>query len=216
MKALPSLLAGLLVVLAAPFLGASAAHAGTTDHYVDCAATASGDGSAATPWNNLASVNAHTFTGGDRLLFARGVTCSGRLDPRGSGTAASPIVVDAYGSGTARPVIAGGGTVDAGIHLYNVQGWEINTLEVTNTAATRATRSGILVEIADIGTGSHYVLDNVYVHDVTGDDTKASNGIQFEVTGTTTPTHFDDVTVENSEIYKVDRSEHTSELQSPC
>lgn len=208
-------LAFVVLLLASALTGANASAAGTV-YYVNCSATTAGTGSQTSPWNSLATVNAHAFAAGDRLLFARGVTCAGQLKPSGSGTAAAPITVDAYGTGSARPVIAGGGTVYAAIHLYNVQYWEIRGLEVTNQGAAVAERNGILVELADFGTGSHYVLGNVYVHDVNGGDTKNSNGIQFRVSGTTTPTHFNGVTVENSEIYHVDREGLTTSSSWGC
>ncbi|MET9268695.1 carbohydrate binding domain-containing protein [Kribbella sp. NPDC003557] len=208
-------LAFLVMALAWPGSVAGASVAASS-YYVDCSAASGGNGSQTSPWNSLATVNAHGFAAGDRLLFARGVTCAGQLKPSGSGTAAAPITIDAYGTGTARPVIAGGGAVYAAIHLYNVQYWEVRGLEVTNLGASAAERNGILVELADFGTGSHYVIGNVYVHDVNGGDTKNSNGIQFRVSGTTTPTHFNGVTVENSEIYRVDREGLTTASSWGC
>ncbi|GAA1608349.1 carbohydrate binding domain-containing protein [Kribbella karoonensis] len=215
MRAVRLKIALLVVTLLTLALPAPVASAAGTSYYVNCAATSAGNGTQAAPWNTLSETNAHVFSAGDRLLFARGTTCAGQLKPSGSGTAAAPVTVDTYGSG-ARPVIAGGGTVYAAVHLYNVQYWEIRGLEVTNQGATAAERNGILVELADFGTGSHYVVDDVYVHDVNGGDTKNSNGIQFRVSGTTTPTHFDDVTVENSEIYHVDREGLTTSSSWGC
>ncbi|MET7535686.1 carbohydrate binding domain-containing protein [Streptomyces sp. NPDC005507] len=188
----------------------------STPYYVDCSAAANGDGSLAAPYNSLAAANAVTYGPGDRLYFKRGATCRGQLKPTGSGSAAAPVRVAPYGSGGARPVIEGGGTVYAAVHLLNVEQWEIRGLEITNKGATDAERNGILVELADHGTGTHYVLDDVYVHDVNGGDTKSSNGIQFRVSGTVTPTRFDDVLVENSEIYKVDREGLTTQSSWAC
>lgn len=192
------------------------AQSASTPYYVDCSAAENGDGSLAAPYNSLAAADAVTYGPGDRLYFKRGATCRGQLKPTGSGSAAAPVRVAPYGSGGARPVIEGGGTVYAAVHLLNVEQWEIRGLEVTNKGATDAERNGILVELADHGTGTHYVLDDVYVHDVDGGDTKSSNGIQFRVSGTATPTRFDDVLVENSEIYKVDREGLTTQSSWAC
>ncbi|MGA7929792.1 MAG: hypothetical protein WCA20_27840, partial [Candidatus Sulfotelmatobacter sp.] len=73
-------------------------------YYLDCSAGQNGDGSQASPWNSLMSVNAYTFLPGDRLLLNRGTACNGALTPQGSGAANAPIVIDAYGTG-AQPVI---------------------------------------------------------------------------------------------------------------
>ncbi|KWF30497.1 right-handed parallel beta-helix repeat-containing protein [Burkholderia pseudomultivorans] len=108
----------------------------------------------------------------------------------------------------------------AAIHLYNTQYWEIHSLELTNDALSGAGRLGLLVQLEDFGTGSHYLVDDVYVHhvrgylkDVAGNTVpyKATGGILFAVTrdheavgAKEKPTNFDDVVVENSEIYNVD------------
>lgn len=108
----------------------------------------------------------------------------------------------------------------AAIHLHNVQYWEINALELTNDALTPGARVGLLVQLEDFGTGHHYRVDNVYVHHVRGllkdepdgkEPYKATGGILFSVTRDAEAagrkqekTNFDDVVVENSEVYNVD------------
>ncbi|MEV6399300.1 carbohydrate binding domain-containing protein [Streptomyces sp. NPDC051907] len=190
--------------------------------YVDCSASSSGNGSQISPWNNLDDVNAHVFRPGDHLLFKRGATCKGTLKPQGSGTATAPITLAGYGSSSNRPVVAGDSatTEKAAVHLYNVEGWEIHGLEITfhDRGAARRERNGLLVEIADLpdGVGTHYIVDDVYVHDVNGDATKWSNGIQFRVSGTSRPTHFDDVLVQDSRIADVDREGLTNRTTWMC
>ncbi|MGW4646855.1 carbohydrate binding domain-containing protein, partial [Kitasatospora sp. NPDC004289] len=66
------------------------------------------------------------------------------------------------------------------------------------------------------GVGTHYLADDLYVHDVNGDATKWSNGIQFRVSGTATPTNFDDVLVQNSRIQRVDREGLTNRTTWMC
>lgn len=109
----------------------------------------------------------------------------------------------------------------AAVYLYNTQYWEIRSLELTNDATTVGGRLGLYVRLEDYGTGSHYHVDDVYVHhvrgylkDVAGNTVgsyKTTGGMLFEVTrdnevvGTKEkPTRFDDIAVENSEIYNVD------------
>ncbi len=106
--------------------------AGPTTYYLDCSAVANGSGTQASPWNSLATANARTFQPGDELLLNRGTTCNGALDPQGSGSSASPIVVDAYGTG-ALPVINGGAK------LCSWQAWRGNTVR-EGFASQRLTR----------------------------------------------------------------------------
>ncbi|MFB7355856.1 carbohydrate binding domain-containing protein [Streptomyces gardneri] len=207
--------------LALPGLPTAGALAPTT-WFLDCSRSANGSGSQESPWNTLAAVNAHTFQPGDRLLLKRGATCKGTLKPKGSGTPSAPITLAGYGAGDDRPVVKGdaAGTEKAAVHLFNVEQWEIRDLEITfpDPSTTKRERNGLLVEIADLpdGVGTHYVADDVYVHDVDGDATKWSNGIQFRVSGTTTPTHFDDVLVRNSRISDVDREGLTNRTTWMC
>lgn len=71
-----------------------------TTYYVDCLrgsdqASGTNSGSA---WRTLAKAS-RDYEPGDRLLLRRGRTCTGVLAPTGSGTAAEPISIDAYGKG---------------------------------------------------------------------------------------------------------------------
>src|SRR5258706_6298861 len=99
-------------------------------YYIDCSADSNGSGTQASPWNNLTTVSNMTFNGSDQILFKRGTTCSGQLWPKGSGSAATPITIDSYGSG-ALPIINGGTGNNAAVRLYNQQGWHIQNSEVT-------------------------------------------------------------------------------------
>ncbi|MER8184751.1 carbohydrate binding domain-containing protein [Kitasatospora sp. NPDC094015] len=211
-----------LALAAAGLALPTSAQAAATDHYLDCSATTGGNGTEASPWNSLAVADATVLGPGDRLLLKRGATCHGTLAPKGSGAPGAPITLAPYGPGTARPVVAGDPATgeNAAVHLDDLEQWEIRGIEITfqDTAATRRERNGLLVEISDLpdGTGSHYLVDDVYVHDVNGDATKWSNGIQFRVSGTTVPTSFDDVTVRNSRISHVDREGLTNRSTWMC
>ncbi|UUN28889.1 right-handed parallel beta-helix repeat-containing protein [Streptomyces sp. FIT100] len=203
--ALAATLTGLLPATAA----AAHAPAGTT-YYVDClrgSDDAPGTGTA-TAWRTLDRAS-RAYGPGDRLLLRRGRTCAGVLAPTGSGTAAEPISIDAYGKG-AKPRIEGGGA-RAAVLLLNVEGWEVRNLDISNTGAPTTTdrRAGLLVRLTDFGTGSHYVVDGVDVHDVNGADFKdpdPSGGILFSVTGSAVPTRFDGVRIEDSTVRRTDRT----------
>ncbi|MFF7995847.1 hypothetical protein ACFZDG_39510 [Kitasatospora xanthocidica] len=196
--------AGYLPLAAAPAGAADPAPVAGSEYYVDCSRPDNGDGSRTSPWNTLHSVNATEFNPGDRILFARGTRCDGTLAPQGSGASGAPIVVDAYGDG-AKPVIAGGDAQDA-VVLSNQQYWEIQNLEVTNHGASAEDRHGVRIVLKDYGTGNHYRLANLTVHDVNSGGQKGlgpSYGIFFEVLGNSVKTKFNDVVVDGSNIYTV-------------
>ena len=46
-----------------------------TAHYVNCSAGANGNGSYTSPWNNISSVNNHSFSTGDDVYFKVNTTC---------------------------------------------------------------------------------------------------------------------------------------------
>jgi hypothetical protein len=70
-------------------------------YYVDSSAgnDANAGTSSGTAWRSLAKVNGFAFQPGDRIAFKRGGSWTGSLVLSRSGTAANPIVVEAYGSG---------------------------------------------------------------------------------------------------------------------
>jgi len=159
----------LLVVLALGLsLGALGvvriAHAAGVTYYVDCSAATNGNGTQASPWNTLTTVNATTFAAGDSILLNRGTTCHGQLWPKGSGVSGSPITLDAYGTG-ARPIVNGDNLVDPEVQLSNQQYWVIQNLEVTGS-----TGKGVFVNGSAGASLTYFRLTNLYVHNVgTGD-----------------------------------------------
>ncbi|MFI9105411.1 carbohydrate binding domain-containing protein [Streptomyces fildesensis] len=221
-RQLTSLLAAAALTAVLGAITAAPAGAAPITRYLDCTAAVDGSGSQSSPWNSLATANAHVFGPGGRLLLKRGSVCHGTLQPQGSGSPGAPVTLAAYGTGSDRPVVAGDAATDenAAVHLHNVEQWEIHDLEITfpDPGATKKERNGLLVEITDLpdGVGRHYVVDDVYVHDVNGDSTKWSNGIQFRVSGHVTPTNFDDVLVQNSRITRVDREGLTTRSTWMC
>ncbi len=86
-----------------------------TTYYVS--STAGNDSNAGTsvaaPWQTLAKVNGRSFAAGDKIFLRRGDTWREPLVPPSSGTSASSIYFDAYGSGPA-PVITGHQDIPAG------------------------------------------------------------------------------------------------------
>lgn len=210
-----ALAAAVAVSVSAALLPAGASSAldapSGTGYYVDCG---SGDDQAtgtgpAEAWRSLARAGAQVYGPGDRLLLRRGSRCTGVLAPSGSGAAGAPVRIGTYGRG-AKPRIEGGGA-RAAVELVNTEQWEIRDLDISNTGAPTTTqrRAGILVRLTDYGVAHHFVVAGVDVHDVNGADFKdpdPSGGILFAVLGSSVPTRFDSVTVEDSTVRHVDRT----------
>lgn len=79
-----------------------------------------------TPWKTLGKVATVALQPGDSVLLRRGGTWRETLRPTGSGTSLAPVVIAAYGPGSAFPRILGsdsiGGTLDAGLRSARVVG----------------------------------------------------------------------------------------------
>jgi hypothetical protein len=127
-------------------------------YYVDCSATANGDGSPENPWNTLDTVNARTFVAGDQILFKRGTTCTGQLWPKGSGVSGNPIIVSAYGTGE-RPIIDGNYTVAPVVTIKDQNYWTFDSLEIRNS-----TGKGLYVDGSAGADLYGFTLTNLYVH----------------------------------------------------
>jgi Right handed beta helix region len=151
-------LAGFLLLMPA----GSALAAGTT-YYVNCAAATDGNGSSASPWNNLTTVNSKSFAPGDSLLFNRGTTCAGSFVFSSSGTSTSPITIGAYGTG-ALPAIDGTGQNRA-VKLLDTSYVTMQDLEVKNSKVW-----GILLTTDHDAPAVGITLENLVVHHVTGGD----------------------------------------------
>ncbi|MHC4327342.1 MAG: hypothetical protein ACYSWW_04365 [Planctomycetota bacterium] len=164
------------------------------------------------PWKSLDKVNSTTFAPGDRILLATGCRWKGKLNPKGSGAAGNPIVIDRYGDGS-RPVIDGAGTTGDGVvYLYNQQYWEIANLEITNDAPDGGDRRGVMVSAANAGIIRHIRLKNLYIHHIKG---IVGQSLQAKDTGAigifieaddARDTRFDDILVEGCRIETIDNT----------
>ncbi|MFF4343714.1 hypothetical protein ACFY00_27740 [Kitasatospora sp. NPDC001540] len=214
---LTALAAALAVLPLAPALPATAARAATgTAYHLDCSATVDGTGTQAAPFNTLADVNALALQPGDSLLLARGTTCLGSLTPHGSGTAAAPILIDAYGSGALPAVNANG--ADQAVLLAGESHVQLRNLSLSAPGDNTTARRGVHVYAADAGTLSGIVLQGLDIHDVrgalpartttgngTGKYANASGGIVVEAQGSSVPTAFAGLQVLDNRIHAVDR-----------
>jgi hypothetical protein len=169
--------------------------------YVDCSSPREGDGSAARPWNNLTEPNRIRLGPGTRLLLRRGTACRGSLAPAGSGSAARPIVIGAYGRGR-RPRIDTAGLAPDALRLVNDSHVAAQDLELTNHGDDRSVRRGIHIVATAAGTVHDITVRRMYVHDVEGSDVKGlggSGGIQVDDPAS-------DIVIEDNRIEDVNRS----------
>src|SRR5215213_10481981 len=130
-------------------------------YYVDCSAAVNGIGTQASPWNNLTTVNAHTFAPGDSLLFKRGTTCTGFFYFSSAGTSSNRITIGAYATG-ALPILIANFT-QAAIELMNPSYVTMQDLEIINGRTW-----GILATTNADGVSTGLTLLNLIVHHITG------------------------------------------------
>lgn len=87
-------------------------------YYFASAGSDNNPGTQAQPFATVAKFNSLKLASTDQVYFNRGDVFYGTLNPNGSGTAASPILISAYGTG-ADPVITGFTTLSAWTSLGN-------------------------------------------------------------------------------------------------
>jgi hypothetical protein len=207
-----------LLVMAALGLVLPAVTARATNYYMDSVAgSESNDGkSPSTAWKTLTATskaNTTTFQPGDQLLFKRGCSWTGFLHLLGNGSSTARLVVDAYGTG-ADPIINAAGIKESAnsnacyaIGMWNKQYVTIQNLELTNDAATSASRSGI--HIAYSGTAgttfSGVQILNNKIHNVralTDSSLNAqSNAAIFIHIEDTCTNKVDSLLIEGNELY---------------
>ncbi|THF84439.1 right-handed parallel beta-helix repeat-containing protein [Cohnella fermenti] len=181
----------LALAAAAGLLLLSSASASAASYYVNnqvgsaCSDAGSGTSTAA-PWCSFAPISSHgAFAAGDQILLAKGETWNEQMSISGTGTAANPIVLGAYGSGAKPKILRNGLESDRAIALANPSHWTISGLEIGQAGA------GIVVSFSTAG-HEGLVFKDLYLHDikgihqgsgsgndVTGDAVWNSAGIEF-------------------------------------
>ncbi len=205
--------------------------------------------STSTPWKTLSKVNNESLIPGDRVLFKRGDTWKDQtLSPKGSGDAQANITLSDYGDDSqALPKFEGEGKVANVVLLKDQDHYTISNLDISNqtpgfdATATQSSNAngeklkelwGIHVTGQNVSVLDGYKLDNLSVHDVTGnvvwathigedgsneqlaapgvyknggwDASKRTGGIVFECLKPTsdTPTIFKNVSLTNSRLLR--------------
>lgn len=160
-------------------------------------------------WRTLARIHDANFTPGDSLLLKRGSTFNERLGLSAQGTAAKPIVIDAYGVGAKPKVNAPDGSMYA-VLLENASYMVLQNIEVVNTGSERmAGRTGVKVACADYGIARGIRLNALYIHDVNGSMVKqegGGSGILIENRGDDVASAFDGLVIENCVIRRCERN----------
>lgn len=131
-----------------------------TTYYVSNAGTSANNGtSSSSPWN-LAKLNASfsTLQPGDLVLFNRGETFFGSINPAKSGASGSPITFDAYGTG-ADPIISGFSTVSAWTSV-GTNLWMSTSAVTSNSSINMVTVNGAFTPIGKFPDGQN-VYDTV-------------------------------------------------------
>ncbi len=183
-----------------------------TTYYVD--SVGGSDGNAGTSpgfaWRTISKVNSTTFLPGDEILFKADCAWVGQLNPKGSGSAGNPIIIDMYDTGNKPLIDAAGAEGNGAFYLYNQEYWEVNNLELTNDAPFQGDRRGVMVAAGNFGLVNHIYLKNLYIHDVrgiVGQDLGAKDtaGIAFFIEADNlVDTRFDDVLVEGCLIDNIE------------
>lgn len=98
-------------------------------------------------------------------------------------------------------------TGNSAVFLSNVKYWEINNLEITYAGKSPGTRRGIYVTAHDYGIVEHIYIRGNYIHHIAGlQSNNQSGAIITSLTGYpfsgNTPTKFNDLRIEDNEIYQ--------------
>lgn len=175
-------------------------------------------------WASLKKINQKVFKPGDKILFKTGTVYIGSLEPKGSGKANAPIIINSYGEGK-KPQINGHGKKLHTLLLHNIEYWEINNLSITNEKKCnegksnedkgnqgnnrQARRRGVIISAKDIGELHHIVLNNLEIHHVNGSLIKkegGGSGILVRNRGNKIPSRFIDLQILNSHIHHTERN----------
>lgn len=192
-------------------------HLLATTYYVSAAGNDANNGtSTATPWKTLAKVSSTVFSPGDMILFNSGDTFVGQLVISSSGSAGNPIVYGKYGSGN-NPWLAAQGATQATVYLLNKEYIEIKDMKITNllvgnniNSSSGARLLGLHIINQDGGTKNHIYLQNLEVTNVNGEHVTSNSryygGVFFQITGSTTPSKWNDILVSNCYFHNISRA----------
>jgi len=146
---------------------------------------------------------ARIYTGGDQILFKRGVTYKGAMSLQRSNLRPDvAIKISDFGDKQqTRPVIHADAPKMGTLDIRDSGGWIIENLELINYSENRSQRHGIYISATDSGTYSDFTIRNNIIRDVAGEPGNKNNGgIIIRVWGRNKPTRFTDILIENNQI----------------
>ncbi len=193
MKKLTALLLCLLLMLS--FSAPAFAEQKGACYYVDSVyGNDSNDGaSPERAWKTLGRAAQKEFLPGESLLLRRGQSFSGSFITNGSGTENSPVLLSAYGEGSAPLIHA-----EKGEFLFmvlNVKHWVIENLELTSDGY------GAVILAVDGENTEDITIRNCYFHDISPDETStdvsAININQITGKSKVNGLHLDSLRIEN-------------------
>ena len=158
-------------------------------------------------WKTFTNIHALELQANDTILLKCNSEWNDVFEPEGSGNSTGRIVLTSYGKGL-KPLINAQGQLpasesySASIFLKNDDYWKIENIAVKNYVAdeTEETKKyGILIKGVNKGTLKDFHINNIEISEVNGIlDERENGGLGFVVTGTSTPTNFDGILIENS------------------
>ncbi|KFY65564.1 hypothetical protein V496_02507 [Pseudogymnoascus sp. VKM F-4515 (FW-2607)] len=186
-------------------------------YFFDGSANHAGDGSQSHPYNNLTTISSFTLHPGDKILLKRGSSIAGPLVLTSSGSASAPINIGAYGDAEQpKPKVVGGGL--STVLIQGASHVVVEDLEVTNPGDNKSALRGVYIYGYNSGNIRDVTVKNLYIHDVrgympststggapVGKYANASGAIVIEAGGSTTPTYFTGINIQDNEIRSVDR-----------
>lgn len=105
---------------------------------------------------------------GDSILLKSGSIFTEKLFFSGKGSPEHPVVIGKYG-GSARPYLKGGSGQMEMVHLFNSENVVVRDLEISNKRDAREYHlAGLKVELKNFGEAHNTLIDNLFIHDVSG------------------------------------------------
>ena len=183
--------------------------------YLSASGNNANDGSLSSPWKTVNALDTHTFGPGAQILFKRGDTFPNSCTLTGSGSAAEPIIVGAYGTGE-KPLLTGYWNQQ---HIFRLSSGneyiEFRDLQLSNFNTNNASikeRYGInIVPPSGAGDIRHLYFQDLDFFDIQGsgravheDDHRSVGIIAATINNDTSPTRFNDVLIEGCTFTDID------------
>ena len=166
--------------------------------------------SASSPWKTVERLCRQKLLPGDSVLFKRGEVFAGRLEISAKGMAKAPVVIGAYGSDSAKPVLMAPDSSLYAVRIFNSDYVTLSEFEVVNHGSSAmAGRTGVQVECTNHGVSKGIRLHDLYIRDVNGSLVKkegGGSGIYIVNGGAEKVSVFDGLTIEYCHIKRCQRN----------